>query len=416
MRLDRFFLGAAAGFFAVALVFAPSALASVTVTGVAEWVRPTIAGPMEAVWEELEQGDATGREEGTLRIVAERLFPGLSIKGISISGGNLFLDVAFQDPPAGGWLVAIERPELIPELAGLFDDDLGDARRMLEDMISPVPAGSLSWTGQAFQKESWRILSERVPGWSPSLLFLQRNDGGLSVSVRFHALPPVVIAYTPRISSRTLPRILQSEITDDALEVLAPFIGLPGDWFVLHERVIEGMVAEALESKWATRDMMGRVSVGITPERIAPVEIKVESDRYTLQAWAAVHLGSDERHPEINVHIGRMTSPIRGWDLEIYGEFVATTNDLGLESRWGARWSAWPDIWVGAEIAYPGEDVWFRVWLDEILPRVYLWGRLNGEGDSVAGLGWRFGGYLAWELYFDSRDEDRISVRLVGNL
>ncbi len=416
MRLDRFFLGAAAGFFAVALVFAPSALASVTVTGVAEWVRPTIAGPMEAVWEELEQGDATGREEGTLRIVAERLFPGLSIKGISISGGNLFLDVAFQDPPAGGWLVAIERPELIPELAGLFDDDLGDARRMLEDMISPVPAGSLSWTGQAFQKESWRILSERVPGWSPSLLFLQRNDGGLSVSVRFHALPPVVIAYTPRISSRTLPRILQSEITDDALEVLAPFIGLPGDWFVLHERVIEGMVAEALESKWATRDMMGRVSVGITPERIAPVEIKVESERYNFQAWAAIHLGSDERYPEIGIHLGRRTAPFRGWDLELYGEWVASTNDLSVESRWGARWSPWPDIWVGVELAYPGEDLWYRVWLEEILPRVYLWGRVNSEGDAVAGIGWRFGGYLAWELYYDNRDEDRISVRLVGNL
>jgi len=416
VRLDRFFLGAAAGFFAVALVFAPSALASVTVTGVAEWVRPTIAGPMEAVWEELEQGDATGREEGTLRIVAERLFPGLSIKGISISGGNLFLDVAFQDPPAGGWLVAIERPELIPELAGLFDDDLGDARRMLEDMISPVPAGSLSWTGQAFQKESWRILSERVPGWSPSLLFLQRNDGGLSVSVRFHALPPVVIAYTPRISSRTLPRILQSEITDDALEVLAPFIGLPGDWFVLHERVIEGMVAEALESKWATRDMMGRVSVGITPERIAPVEIKVESERYNFQAWAAIHLGSDERYPEIGIHLGRRTAPFRGWDLELYGEWVASTNDLSVESRWGARWSPWPDIWVGVELAYPGEDLWYRVWLEEILPRVYLWGRVNSEGDAVAGIGWRFGGYLAWELYYDNRDEDRISVRLVGNL
>jgi len=416
VRLDRFFLGAAAGFFAVALVFAPSALASVTVTGVAEWVRPTIAGPMEAVWEELEQGDATGREEGTLRIVAERLFPGLSIKGISISGGNLFLDVAFQDPPAGGWLVAIERPELIPELAGLFDDDLGDARRMLEDMISPVPAGSLSWTGQAFQKESWRILSERVPGWSPSLLFLQRNDGGLSVSVRFHALPPVVIAYTPRISSRTLPRILQSEITDDALEVLAPFIGLPGDWFVLHERVIEGMVAEALESKWATRDMMGRVSVGITPERIAPVEIKVESERYNFQAWAAIHLGSDERYPEIGIHLGRRTAPFRGWDLELYGEWVASTNDLSVESRWGARWSPWPDIWVGVELAYPWEDLWYRVWLEEILPRVYLWGRVNSEGDAVAGIGWRFGGYLAWELYYDNRDEDRISVRLVGNL
>lgn len=416
MRLDRFFLGAAAGFFAVALVFAPSALASVTVTGVAEWIRPTIAGPMGAVWEELERGDATGREEETLRIVAERLFPGLSIKGISISGGNLFMDVAFQDPPAGGWLVAIERPELIAELAGLFDDDLGDARRMLEDMISPVPAGSLSWTGQAFQRESWRILSERVPGWSPSFLFLQRNDGGLSVSVRFHALPPVVVAYTPRISSRTLPKILQSEITDDALEVLAPFIGLPGEWFILHETAIESMIAEALESKWATREMRGRVTVGIIPERIAPVDIRVESERYTLQAWAAVHMRSDERYPEIGIHLGRMTTPLKGWDLELYGEWVARTNDLSVESRWGARWSAWPDIWVGVELTYPGEDIWYRVWLEEVLPRVYLWGRVNSQGDAVAGIGWRFGGYLAWELYYDNRDEDRISVRLVGNL
>ncbi len=416
MRLDRFFLGAAAGFFAVALAFAPPACASVTVTGVAEWVRPTIAGPIKAVWEELQRGGEAGREEGTLRIVAERLFPGLSIRGISFPEEGIHMDAAFQDPPAGGWEVTIEHPELTPELAGLFQEDLGDARRLLQEMISPVPVSSLSWTGQAFQKESQRILSERVPGWSPSLLFLQRNDGGLSVSVRFHALPPVVVAYSPRISSRTLPRILQSEITDDALEVLAPFIGLPGEWFTLHEKAIEGLVAEALESKWATREMRGRVSVGITPERIAPVDIKVESERYNLQAWAAVHMGSDERYPEIGIHLGRRTAPLRGWDLELYGEWVARTNDLSVESRWGARWSAWPDIWVGLELAYPGEELWYRVWLEEILPRVYLWARLNGEGDAMAGIGWRFGGYLAWELYYDNRDEDRISIRLVGNL
>ncbi|HCP07046.1 MAG TPA: hypothetical protein DIT24_01160, partial [Synergistaceae bacterium] len=238
----------------------------------------------------------------------------------------------------------------------------------------------------------------------------------IEVLVSFNPLSPVIIAYSPRISSRTFPRILQSEIADNALEALAPFLGLPGDWVNRHRRSIEELVAGTLETKWAAREVRGDVTVGITPERIAPVEIRVESDRYTLQAWAAVHLGSDERHPEIGVHIGRMTSPIKGWELEIYGEFVAATNDLDLESRWGARWSAWPDVWIGSEIAYPGEDVWFRVWLDEILPRVYLWGRLNGEGDSVAGIGWRFGGYLAWELYYDNRDEDRISVRLVGNL
>jgi hypothetical protein len=111
-----------------------------------------------------------------------------------------------------------------------------------------------------------------------------------------------------------------------------------------------------------------------------------------------------------------MASPGKNWDLELYGEWVATTNDLSVESRWGARWTAWPDVWIGAEIAYPGENIWYRVWFEEILPRVYLWGRFNNDGDAVAGIGWRFGGYLAWELYYDSRDEDRICVRLVGNL
>nr|HPK43341.1 hypothetical protein [Synergistales bacterium] len=201
-----------------------------------------------------------------------------------------------------------------------------------------------------------------------------------------------------------------------ALEALAPFIGLPGEWVDRHRGPIEAMVAGNLETKWAAREVRGEVTVDITPERIAPVDIRVESDRYTLQAWAAVSLGSDERHPEIGVHLGRMASPVQGWNLELYGEWVAGTNDLHVESRWGVRWPAWPDIWLGAEVAYPGEDIWFKVWFEELLPRVYLWGRLNDDGDAVAGIGWRFGGYLAWELFYDSRDGDRICVRLVGNL
>ncbi|HBG13925.1 MAG TPA: hypothetical protein DDW96_01155, partial [Synergistaceae bacterium] len=155
--------------------------------------------------------------------------------------------------------------------------------------------------------------TDRIPGWYPSILFVQGIDGQIEVLVSFNPLSPVIIAYSPRISSRTFPRILQSEIADNALEALAPFLGLPGDWVNRHRRSIEELVAGTLETKWAAREVRGDVTVGITPERIAPVEIRVESDRYTLQAWAAVHLGSDERHPEIGVHIGRMTSPIKGW-------------------------------------------------------------------------------------------------------
>ncbi len=407
---------AAAVFFAVALLLAGPASASVSVRGTPEWIRPTISGPMGAVWDEIKGTGDPRQNRQMLEIVIERLFPGIRIMEIGIAGEDLILDLSFDDPPPGGWLVRVEQPDLIPELRALFADDIGDAADILREMIAPLPLESIAWAGQAFQSSAGSLLGERVPGWFPSLIFMQAPNGSLEVAVSFQALPPVVVAYSPRISSRTLPRVLQSEVVDNALEVLSPFIGLPGAWVSHHEDRIEEMVASALERRWASRDIKGKVTVGITPERIAPVDIKVESGRYTLQAWAAIHMGSDERYPEIGIHLGRRTAPLRGWDLELYGEWVARTNDLSVESRWGARWSAWPDIWVGFELAYPGENLWYRVWLEEILPRVYLWGRVNSEGDAVAGIGWRFGGYLAWELYYDNSDEDRISVRLVGNL
>ncbi|MDO9508508.1 MAG: hypothetical protein Q7I97_04080 [Thermovirgaceae bacterium] len=415
-RIFKVLMRAAAGFFAVALLFVNPAFALVNVYGVPDWVVPTITGPIDAVWEEIgRQGDPRGNEH-LLQIVIERLFPGLRIENARISEGDLFLDLSFIGPPPGGWHIRFEQPDLVPELRAIFADDIGDATDILQAMIAALPVESLGWGGQAFQRSAAEILAERLPGWSPSFIFMQARDGSLEVSVRFHPLPPVVVAYSPRISSRTLPRILQAEISDDALEVLSSFIGLPGAWVSRHERAIEEMAGASLESKWASREMRGRVTVGITPDRVAPVDIRVESERYTLLGWAAVSIDSDARHPEIGIHLGRKTAPFPGWDMELYGEWIVRTNDLQVESRWGARWSTWLDIWVGAEIAYPGEDIWYRFWFDEILRKVYLWGRFNEDGDSTGALGWRFGENFSWELYYDSRDGDDVRIRLVGNL
>lgn len=407
---------AAAVFFAVALLLTGPASASVSVRGTPEWIRPTISGPMGAVWDEISRTGDPRQNRQMLEIVIERLFPGTRIMEIGIAGEDLILDLSFDDPPPGGWIVRVEQPDLLPELRALFADDIGDAADILREMIATLPVESITWAGQAFQSSAVSLLGERVPGWSPSLIFMQALDGSLEVAVSFQALPPVVVAYSPRISSRTLPRILQSEVADNALEVLAPFIGLPGAWVSRHEDRIEDMAASALEGKWASRDIKGKVTVGITPERIAPVEVKVESEIYTLQAWAAISIGSDERHPELGVHFGRKTKPFRDWELELYGEWLARANDLSIESRWGARWSAWPDVWIGVEIAYPDEDLWYRVWVEELFPKVYFHGRFGDGGDYVGALGWRFDEFLSGELYYDSRDGDSISVRLVGNL
>ena len=115
-------------------------------------------------------------------------------------------------------------------------------------MIAPLPIESLSWAGQSFQQEAERMLTEAVPGWRPSILFVQGKESAIEAHISFSPLPPVIIAYSPRISSRTLPRILQTEITDNALEALAPFIGLPGEWVDRHKAAIEAMVAGNLET------------------------------------------------------------------------------------------------------------------------------------------------------------------------
>ena len=415
-----YILRAAAGFFAVALLLVQPvvqpASAAVQVNGVPEWLVPTISGPTQAVWDEAVRSHDPEAREKMLRIVIQRLFPGITLKNVSFSGEEIILDLAFEDASLEEWRITLEPPDLSRGLLSLFEGDAGDAADLLKGMLEPLPLDSLGWAGQAFQRSAGEILSERLPGWTPSFLFRQLKDGSLELHVRFNPLPPLVAAYSPRIRSGTLPRLLQSEISDEALEVLSSFIGLPGEWVRRHGKAIEKMTGEALESKWAAREMREKVSVTITPARVAPVDIRVESDRYTLKGWVAASVGSDERHPEIGVFLGRRTAPFPKWELELYSELLAMTNDLSLESRWGCRWSTWSDIWVGAEWVYPESGIWYRVWVEEPVPKLYMWGRFNGEGDSNAALGWRFGEYLSGELYYDSRDGDGVRVRIIGNL
>ncbi|KUK60875.1 MAG: hypothetical protein XD83_1290 [Synergistales bacterium 57_84] len=122
MRVSQLLCRAAAGFFAVAL--------------------------------EVLRSRDPGSGLQTLRIVVERIFPGVVIEGIELSGEELLLDLSFEDPPPGGWEVSVKLPDLVPELEALFYGDMGDAADQLREMIAPLPVDSLSWAGQAFQQET----------------------------------------------------------------------------------------------------------------------------------------------------------------------------------------------------------------------------------------------------------------------
>jgi anti-sigma regulatory factor (Ser/Thr protein kinase) len=80
------------------------------------------------------------------------------------------------------------------------------------------------------------------------------------------------------------------------------------------------------------------------------------------------------------------------------------------------RWKFDQDIWIGVERSFEDDEYWGRIWFDEILPKIYAWGRFREDGESEAGLGWMLGEHLSWELYYDSRDDDDLSFRIIGNL
>jgi anti-sigma regulatory factor (Ser/Thr protein kinase) len=82
----------------------------------------------------------------------------------------------------------------------------------------------------------------------------------------------------------------------------------------------------------------------------------------------------------------------------------------------GLRWKFDKDIWIGVERSFEDDEYWGRIWLDEVLPEIYAWGRFREDGESEAGLGWMLSEHLFWELYYDSRDEDDLSFRIIGNL
>jgi len=401
-------------FWAVAFLLTGTAEAGVDVGGVPEWLEPPIKRSLGAVWEEVMNRVSSDRKR-VLSLVAKRLFPGLELVEIQIAGDDL--DVVFHVPPsrAENWNVRLKQPDLPDFLDEIFRKDVSVFQKRVVQILDSLPLDVFRWAGEDFRNSLAEHLEGTLPGWKPSFVF-SRSEGNGLLEIGFTPEEPVVIAFSPRLSSRSLPLILQSKLEDETLEVTSEIVGLPSAWIGRHKEIVEAYVASSLERRWAAEEMRGKVEVAIQPDRIAPVDVVVESDRYTLRAWLGVYAGADDRYPELGIHAGRRMQPFSGWDIEGYGEFLVELNDGSTDPRIGLRWKGTSDIWLGIERSFDDDEYWGRVWFEEILPRLYAWGRFREDGESEAGIGWRIGEHISWEIYYDSRDDEEVSLRIMGNL
>jgi len=398
---------------AVAFLMNKEACAFVKVEGVPPWLSEATERSLDAVWSEAVKRSLPNREE-VLKLVAKRLFPGLTIEDLREDEENLYVKFA-PSQEEKQWKVVLNYPKLTPFLSGLFRKDAEALYGQFEGMLGHLPFDVLRWSSGAFQEKAEGIIEASLPGWKGTFVFSTEKEAPV-LEVGFSPKDPVVVAFKTSFSSLTIPNILQADLEDETLEVLSHYIGLPVQWVSKHRKEISQQVARSLEEKWQARKLKGKVEVSLLPQAVSSMKVNVESQKYVFRAWLTTYIGSEGRYPEVGIHFGRRTVPISGFDLELYGEGIVRVDNGDLESRLGARWLLWKDVWVGAERVFPDDQYWGRVWFDKIMNGVYGWARFNEESEVEAAIGWKFREHISWELFYDSREEDEFCVRLVGNL
>jgi hypothetical protein len=399
---------------ALSLATVRSAQAAVIVKGFPVWAEPLARRSLNAVWEQIPSSQPPEERARVLALVGERLFEGYTITSIDVGADPV--TVAFRPLEERAWTVALIAPSLSSPLDGWFVEDLQGADAVLAGLLEGLPPSALSWAGRTLEEAVDQTLRARLPGWRTSTLF--RSEGGAwSLEVRFIPEGTLLLAFEPRLSSMTLPvSLLRTDLKEDVHERLEPLLGLPVDWLGHHSDEIELWAGERLRERSVVDKMKGQVDVSFKAERISAVDVAIESHRYVLWAWASAYAGTEDRYPEVGLHLGRRATPFSGWEGELYYEGVLEMNDFSLENRWGFRWSPWGDVWLGAELVYPGERLWGRVSLGGRIGSPYLWWRFSEEDSHNLGLGYRLNEYISLELHYDGDDDDSLSLRAVGNL
>ncbi len=389
--------------------------AAVRALGLPEWLTPLVEKSLSAVEQEIEAARAKNApKEPMIRAVSERLFAGYRVAKTFDESGTLsvYFEVS-REPPQ--WGVRLISPELSPPVNDWFAEDCAFLREQITSLLEGVPLEALAWCDVGLRDAVAERTAQTLPGWRISLVV--RAEGGETfLEVHFTPSPPFVLAVAPFVSSSSLPLLLYSSLKEDVVLMFAPIIGLPLPWVARHKEELVAWSERTLAGKWVLQDTHAEASVQFTAQEVSHVDVELESRRYVIWAWVAAYAGTSDRYPEFGLHLGRRARILPRWKSEIYGELILDLHDASLEKRLGLRWSPWKSVWVGAEWASADDMWWLRVSTEARLKRPYGWVRIREDGHANFGVGWRAGEHFSIEVHYDERDDDKWSLRFIGNL
>ena len=380
-----------------------------------DWLSDAAARSLAAVCEHMPQDTSIKTKEKLIRIVAERLLTGYSVRSIRFeSADSLTVDFSPIAPPPV-WGVRLIHPPLSSPVDKWFSSDTEGLEEVLLSDLEGVPVEALSWGDAELRHLVEERCSAKLPGWHVSVMVRGQSDGHTDLELSFTPKQPLTLAVSSGINSSTIPLMLYSKLKDDLLKGYAPVIGTPTLWLERHRDDFSALVMDILSDESLVKEGKVNVHVDLSVDSVSKMDIELESRRYTAWVWMSVYSGSKARHPEGGFHFGRRIQLLSGWDMELYTEQIIALSGWDLESRFGIRWTPWKNIWLGGEWSSEDKLFWARLSLDSRPGKPYAWIRYSAENDINGAAGYRINDYIAIEAHYDSRDDEQWNIRTLVN-
>ena len=387
---------------------------ALSVRGIPAWLESAVLRSLNAVWSEI-PADSNIDREGTLALVASRLFTGYGIKIQSESR----LPVIFFTPAE-----KIIEPEIklnTPELRGAalewFNNDIKGLSEKISDLIKDLPQSALTWADEAFREEISKLINSILPGWEFSQqIFISENS--TLVNLTFRPSAKMILAVKPSLYSHTIPVMFRSDLEAKLIPAFSPLIGVPVAWAEKHKNEIETLAREFLEDRHAVENLRADVKINFTPDTVSDLEARVDSRDFMFQVWVSAYAGIEGRYPELGTFFGFRPS----WKLqpEFYAELIFSLEDFSLTHRWGGRIELLENLWAGVENQWPENKYFFRLQYSPVkIRRPFAMWRYSPELEvQEAALGYKIDEHMSLEFYYYSggSKNEKFGLRGTWNL
>ena len=404
------FIKAVAFIAAVFFLYIPSEARAISIKGMPSWAASSAIRSVEAVWNEIKHSIQKEDQENTLKIVIEQLFQGYDILALNLTDTN-FPEITFKNTGDNtNWNAEINFPQLRYPANEWFNKDIEGLDEEILKLIESIPVEALSWMDTALREQIRMLIGKRVSGWDFSIV-VRLSDESKLMQISFTPLQPYILSITPKVTSNALPVMFHSDLSAKLVADMSSIIGLPVAWAKQHEEDISQLAVSKLEDRNAVSNIHASVSAKFSPEQISRIDTSIDSERFFFSLKLAAYAGVRERAPELWLTAGWRTANLTNLPLDIYNESYITLDEFKAYTRLGGRIKIYKGVMIGAEMAFPGEDLWYRFWWDDIRRKPYFWWRWNSDLGHNLAFGIRLRDDLAIELHYDETYRDNFSVR-----